>query len=160
MTKKVRVTLAVVGLFAGMAGAFLREAEQVAWLGLVLLLVAQPLWMAVFGEARTDCQVVDQQVVRGDRAATHELATVRCGDRHAEYKPYQTASEYIGDVGERTSLVFGRTGLMDPVRPSGVTTTGASALPGVALLELLSIAFCATRPPISGRKPKVEQEVL
>ncbi|GGP69580.1 hypothetical protein [Saccharothrix coeruleofusca] len=195
MKKPWRVTVAVVGLFAGMASPLLKAAGSADWLAMVTLgmaLVAlflgvlklwsspvaclgwllmtiasigvsavftQPLWMSVFGEVRTDCQVIDEWEVERDRAPSYDVSKVRCGDRVVSYKPYQSASEYIGDVGERTSLVFDRTGLINPVRPSDLTTTGAWALPGVALLGLLFIAFCATWPAEPG-KPKVEQEFL
>ncbi|MFD1148439.1 hypothetical protein [Saccharothrix hoggarensis] len=104
-----------------------------------------PLWLSAFGETRTDCVVLDERVVKGTRSASYTLHTVQCGDRRIEYRPYQTASEHIGDVGERTSLVFDRTGLLNALRPSDLTTTGLWALPAALAFGLLYTWFAATR---------------
>ncbi|MFD0202083.1 MULTISPECIES: hypothetical protein [Saccharothrix] len=101
------------------------------------------LWFSAFGELRTDCQVLDATVVTRTKSSSYTVYTVQCGDRRIDYEPYR-GSEYIGDVGERTSLMFDRTGLMKPLRSSGITGADRWAVPGAVLLGLLYIWLAAT----------------
>lgn len=142
--------LGVAGLLIGalwLWGSVLSFFATIAVLTVVLgttALHGPPLWLSAFGESRTDCQVLDAKLVKSTKSPSRTIYTVQCGDRRIEYEPYQTVSEYIGDVGERTSLVFDRTGLMDPLRPSDLTDTARWAVPGAALFGLLYIWVLAT----------------
>lgn len=138
--------LTVMTLWKGVSAFFGAVAVAVVVIG-TSVVQGHPLWLSAFGETRTDCRVLDSRHVRSSSSASYTVHTVQCGDLRIEYEPYQTASEHIGDVGEETSLVFDRTGLMNPVRPSDVSGASWWPVPAGLLLGSLFVAFAATRRP-------------
>jgi hypothetical protein len=153
-----------VGVLAGIGLPFAVMAMKVrGWVmlaaffvGLGLLLAtrvaAKPAWLSLFGEA-FECEILAEQMVRTSKHGKEWHYTLQCGDRRYDSVALNSIETSVGDVGDRTTVVFDRYGLVAAGRPENLSTTGYWLLPLSLLVALGFVGYAATLP-IEPRQPR------
>jgi hypothetical protein len=157
--------LGVVGVFAGLGLPFsimmmkvrgwVMLAAFVLGIGLVMASVgtARPAWLSLFGAA-SECEILARRLERPSAKKAEEwYYTLQCGDRRLDSVVLTEKETDVGDVGDRTTLVFDRYGVVAAGRPENLTTTGYWLLPLSLLVALGFVGYAATRP-IEPRQPR------
>ncbi len=110
----------------------------------VSLATARPLWLSAFGET-SECVVLAEREVEVSKYGSETWYSLRCGDQRHDDVVLSSLRGPVGDVGDRTTVVFDRLGLQSPARPDEVGTAKAWLLPPALLAALGFVAFAATR---------------
>lgn len=146
----VAVVASLVFAFAVMAmrvrGLVVLGAFVVAFGGLMASgMTAKPLWLSLFGET-AECEILAKREERTSKYGRETHYDLRCGDRRRDSVVLSSNETEVGDVGDRTTVVFDRYDVVAAGRPGELTKTGLWLLPLTFLAELGLVAYAATRP--------------
>ncbi|MBB5805842.1 hypothetical protein F4560_005610 [Saccharothrix ecbatanensis] len=120
---------------------------------------AWPAWLSSFGEA-SECEILATRLERPSaKKAERWHYTLQCGDRRLDSVTLTEKETDVGDVGDRTTLVFDRYDLVAFGRPENLSTTGYWLLPLLLLVALGFVGYAATSPivPFQPRRSAKQQ---
>jgi hypothetical protein len=106
---------------------------------------ANPLWLSLFGET-AECEILAQREERTSKYGKETHYDLRCGDRRRDSVVLSSHETKVGDVGDRTTVVFDRYDVVAAGRPGELKKTGLWLLPSALLAALAFVAYAATRP--------------
>lgn len=126
--KAVLVALAVLCVIAQVAGGLFAVGNENRWIGFLGVVLAE-------------------REVEVSKYGSETWYSLRCGDRRHDDVVLSSLRGPVGDVGDRTAVVFDRLGLQSPARPDEVGTAKAWLLPPALPAALGFVAFATTRRP-------------
>ncbi|TWP49597.1 hypothetical protein FKR81_24020 [Lentzea tibetensis] len=150
----VGLPLAIGGLvLLPIAIVMMRPKSALFWaaflLGLGLLgasLIGAPsAWHTVFG-TRTTCEVTEHHYSSSRSGSPSYHHTLRCAGRTLQYTD---RARNIGETGEKVDMIVDRTGAIQPITPSTLSTAKVLAFAGTALSQLLILVLALTMPRLN-----------